>query len=86
LHTVDAHPPTGKTTISELVRQPVQERYLGSQDDRRKAMQAMVGIRKAGFSFFEVTRPAKAARNVLKNSILSRDRNGERLAGHSTVP
>jgi hypothetical protein len=34
------------TTISELVRVAVRERYLGSVDARRLAMQAVVGIRK----------------------------------------
>jgi hypothetical protein len=37
---------TGKTTISELVLEAVRERYLGSQEDRRGAMRAFVGIRK----------------------------------------
>ena len=35
-----------KTTVSELVREAVRERYLGSRDERRKAMQEFVGIRK----------------------------------------
>ena len=47
-NTLQARARTAKTTISELVRQAVRERYLGSQDERRKAMQAIVGIRKAG--------------------------------------
>jgi hypothetical protein len=34
------------TTVSELVRQAVRERYLGKLDERRKAMQGFVGIRK----------------------------------------
>lgn len=34
-----------KTTVSELVRQAVRERYLGDLDRRRAAMQAFVGIR-----------------------------------------
>lgn len=34
------------TTVSELVRQAVRERYLGKLDERREAMQAFVGIRK----------------------------------------
>ncbi len=34
------------TTVSDLVRQAVRERYLGNLDERRKAMQAFVGIRK----------------------------------------
>jgi len=36
-----------KTTVSELVRQAVRERYLGDLDRRRAAMQRFVGIRKA---------------------------------------
>jgi hypothetical protein len=36
-----------KTTVSELVRQAVRERYLGNLDRRRTAMQCFVGIRKA---------------------------------------
>jgi len=36
-----------KTTVSELVRQAVRERYLGNLDTRRAAMQGFVGIRKA---------------------------------------
>ncbi len=35
-----------KTTVSELVRQAVRERYLGNLDRRRAAMQGFVGIRK----------------------------------------
>jgi len=37
---------TQKTTVSELVRKAVRERYLGKQDERMKAMQAFVGIRR----------------------------------------
>jgi hypothetical protein len=33
-----------KTTISELVRQAVREKYGNSSADRRQAMQAMVGL------------------------------------------
>lgn len=32
------------TTISELVRSAVRERYLGSLEARQQAMQAMVGL------------------------------------------
>jgi len=34
------------TTVSDLVRQAVRERYLGKLDERKKAMLAFVGIRK----------------------------------------
>jgi len=37
---------SGKTTVSELVRQAVRERYLGGQDERTNAMQDFVGISK----------------------------------------
>ena len=32
------------TTISDLVRRAVRDRYLGNLDERRKAMEALVGI------------------------------------------
>jgi Arc/MetJ family transcription regulator len=35
-----------RTTVSELVRTAVRERYLGNQAERMKAMEAFVGIRK----------------------------------------
>jgi plasmid stability protein len=34
------------TTVSDLVRQAARKHYLGDADQRRKAMQAFVGIRK----------------------------------------
>jgi len=36
-----------KTTVSELVRQALRDRYLGDLDRRRAAMQGFVGIRNA---------------------------------------
>jgi hypothetical protein len=35
-----------KTTVSELVRQAVRERYIGSLERRMAAMQSFVGIHK----------------------------------------
>ena len=35
-----------KTTVSELVREAVRERYLGKQEEQMKAMKGFVGIRK----------------------------------------
>ena len=35
-----------KTTISALVREAARERYLGRQDEQRKAMQEFVGSQK----------------------------------------
>ena len=37
---------TEKTTISELVRQAVRERYLGDREQRRGAMERFVGSRR----------------------------------------
>jgi Ribbon-helix-helix protein, copG family len=34
------------TTVSDLVRRAARERYLGKLEERREAMQALVGIRK----------------------------------------
>ena len=34
------------TTVSDLVRQAARERYLGKLEERRVAMQALVGVRK----------------------------------------
>jgi len=34
------------TTVSDLVRQAARERYLGKLEERREAMQALVGIRR----------------------------------------
>ena len=43
--TLHARARSQQTTVSELVRTAVRERYLGNQDQRMKAMQALVGIR-----------------------------------------
>jgi hypothetical protein len=34
------------TTVSELVRKALRERYLGRSEERKRAMQGFVGIRK----------------------------------------
>ncbi|HEX3683420.1 MAG TPA: ribbon-helix-helix protein, CopG family [Bryobacteraceae bacterium] len=47
-----------KTTVSELVREAVRERYLGRRDQQTKAMQEFVGIRK------ERSRPVDAVKFV----------------------
>jgi Ribbon-helix-helix protein, copG family len=39
------------TTISELVRTAARERYLGNLQERRAAMQALVGLRKDRHGF-----------------------------------
>jgi hypothetical protein len=57
-----------KTTISELVRQAVRERYLGSQQQRQLAMQRFVGSRKA-----PVTSPAtQEVRSLRRGTRLDR--------------
>lgn len=35
-----------RTTVSDLLRQALRDRYLGRLDERRQAMQAFVGMRK----------------------------------------
>lgn len=44
-----------KTTVSELVREAVRERYLGNLEKRKKAMQEFVGIRKDGPEAIDAT-------------------------------
>jgi hypothetical protein len=44
------------TTVSDLVRQAARERYLGSLDERRKAMQAVVGLWKDRLDFSDPER------------------------------
>jgi hypothetical protein len=43
---LNTQPKSQNTTVSELVRAAVRERYFGSRDRRLKAMLASVGIRK----------------------------------------
>ncbi len=45
-HALHARARSRKTTVSELVREAVRERYLGKRDEQTKAMQEFVGIRK----------------------------------------
>jgi len=58
------------TTISDLVRQAVRDRYLGNLDERRKAMLAFVGIRKDRVDLPDSTEYVRSLR---------RDRRIERL-------
>ncbi len=53
---------TRKTTMSELVREAVRERYLGKQDEQAKAMQAFVGIRKEGAEPVDVAKYVRSLR------------------------
>ena len=43
-NTLHARARSEGTTISALVRQAARERYLGNLDERREAMEAIVGI------------------------------------------
>jgi hypothetical protein len=44
--TLHARARSQQTTVSELVRMALRERYVGNHSQRMKAMQAFVGIRK----------------------------------------
>jgi len=57
------------TTISELVRQAARERYLGDLDERKKAMQAVVGIWKDRPEFSD---PEKYVRRLRRGRRLER--------------
>ena len=52
-----------KTTVSELVRQAVRERYLGDREQRRAAMQGFVGIRKSHSESGDVTEEVRRLRS-----------------------
>jgi Ribbon-helix-helix protein, copG family len=58
-----------KTTISELVREALRERYLGNQKERMKAMQDFVGIRKGIAPSLDT---AKYVRSLRRSSRLDR--------------
>ena len=45
-HALHARARSQKTTVSELVREAVRERYLGRRDEQIKAMQEFIGIRR----------------------------------------
>jgi predicted transcriptional regulator len=62
-----------KTTVSELVRQAVRERYLGNLDRRRAAMQGVVGIRKASAGAVDASEEVRRLRRGVRL-----DRLGER--------
>ena len=57
------------TTISDLVRQAARERYLGNLDERRKAMEAVVGIWKDRPEFSD---PEKYIRRLRRSNRLER--------------
>jgi len=57
------------TTVSELVRQAARERYLGNFEERKKAMQAVVGIWKDRPEFSD---PEKYIRRLRRGRRLER--------------
>jgi len=60
-----------KTTVSDLVRRAVRERYLGGREERARAMQAFVGIWKDRPEFDDVE---KYVRNLRGGDRLERIR------------
>lgn len=60
---------TQGTTVSDLVRQAAREHYLGNLDERRKAMQAFVGIRKERSKFIN---PVGYVRQLRRGSRIER--------------
>ena len=57
------------TSVSELVRQAVRERYFGKFEERKKAMQAVVGIWKDRAEFAD---PEGYVRKLRRDSRLDR--------------
>ena len=51
-----------KTTISELVRQAVRERYFGTREQRIAAMRSFVGIRKSRPEMLDSTEEVRQLR------------------------
>ena len=58
-----------KTTISELVREAVRAQYLGEREERMKAMQEFVGIRKERSGFPDAV---EYVRNLRRGNRLDR--------------
>lgn len=50
------------TTISELVRQAVRDRYLGNLEQRRQAMEQFVGSRRTSPNAVDATEEVRALR------------------------
>lgn len=51
-----------RTTISELVREAVRERYLGDREQRMKAMQDFIGIRSGSSEFSNAVEEVRSLR------------------------
>jgi hypothetical protein len=57
------------TTVSELVRKALRERYLGRSEERKRAMQGFVGIRK---DRSDMTDPESYIRELRRGTRLER--------------
>jgi Ribbon-helix-helix protein, copG family len=53
---------SGHTTVSELVREAVRQRYFGQPEARIKAMEAFVGIRQAACGALDATETVRRLR------------------------
>ncbi|MCE5307081.1 MAG: ribbon-helix-helix domain-containing protein [Acidobacteriales bacterium] len=60
---------SGKTTVSELVREAVRERYFGRRDEQMKAMREFVGSRKGRTETLDAV---EYVRSLRKSSRLDR--------------
>jgi hypothetical protein len=60
---------TSGTSISELVRQAVRERYFGKLDELKKAMRAVIGISKDRVEFAD---PERYVRKLRRGTRLDR--------------
>jgi len=67
--TLHARARSRKTTVSELVREAARERYLGKQDEQRKAMQEFVGSGKRPSASLDT---AQYVRNLRRGDRLDR--------------
>ncbi len=64
---------TSKTTISELVRQAVRERYLGDSAERKRALMAVVGMWKDRPEFADPEAYIRKLRHDTRFERLSRE-------------
>lgn len=75
-HALHACSRQDRTTISDLVRRAAREKYLGNFDERRKAMMAVVGLRRNRSDIRDATEYVREVR---------RDRRMERLRNKMSV-
>jgi hypothetical protein len=66
-----------RTTISALVRDAVRERYVGSAEERNRAMQAVVGIWKDRSDMGDATAWVRALRRGTRLKRLSTHANSD---------